>query len=926
MASPAERYAAARARARIERSQFGTFEARMEFELDDFQREACLAVQDGHGVLVAAPTGAGKTVVGEFAVDLALATGRKAFYTTPIKALSNQKYLDLAREYGTERVGLLTGDTSINSEAPVVVMTTEVLRNMLYGSSPTLAGLGFVVMDEVHYLADKFRGPVWEEVILHLAGDVQVVSLSATVSNAEEFGEWLTAVRGDTAVIVAERRPVPLWQHVMVGSRMHDLYAHDVDPTDPGVDPPISPDLIEAIRTAERPRDNRSRGRNRHSGRRPRGPVVRPAPRSVVVEQLDRAGLLPAIVFVFSRAGCEGAVAQLQASGIRLTTVAEEKRIAAIIEERCADLPPEDLQVLNFWSWSQALRNGIAAHHAGMLPVFKETVEALFTAGLVKVVFATETLALGINMPARSVVLERLTKWDGQTHAEVTPGEYTQLTGRAGRRGIDTEGHAVVLYSSGLDPVALAGLASRRTYPLRSSFRPTYNMAVNLIARAGYAQAREVLETSFAQFQADRGVVGLARRARRLTEAMDGYAESMRCHLGDFAEYMDLRRSISDRESELSRARSRAQRQAVSNLAATLRRGDVIQVPSGRRSGHVVVLEAPSAPGLDGPVVSVITADARLRKLSGADLPYGTTAVTRVRIPKGFNPRKPAERRDVSSAMRTALGALAHDDPATMKKARAKVPSTAATDDTLGSLKKQLRAHPCHGCSDREEHARWFERWHKLRREREGVMKRIEGRTSSIARDFDRVCDVLLSLGYLRHKDDEWSLTGQGSWLRRLYSEKDLVLAECLRSGLWDGLNPAELAAVVSGVLFQSRSDEPAVPPIPGPPDGVLALAATGTARIARQIAAAEADRGLSPTEPVDLGMVRAMYRWASGRGLEDVLEADELAAGDFVRWAKQVLDVLDQLTHAAPQEDLRTNAREAIRTVRRGIVAHGTW
>ncbi len=922
MPSPAERYAAARKRARIERSQFGAFAARLEFELDDFQQEACLAVQDGRGVLVAAPTGAGKTVVGEFAVDLALSTGRKAFYTTPIKALSNQKYMDLARRYGTAKVGLLTGDTSINSEAPVVVMTTEVLRNMLYASSPALTGLGFVVMDEVHYLADRFRGPVWEEVILHLAEDVQVISLSATVSNAEEFGDWLSTVRGDTAVIVAERRPVPLWQHVMVGSRLYDLYAHDVDPTDPGTDPPISPDLIEAIRTAERPRGERSR-RGGRNYRRPRGPLVRPAPRPVVVDRLDRAGLLPAIVFIFSRAGCEAAVSQMQASGITLTTPEEQRQIDAIIEERCADLPAEDLPVLNFWSWSEALRQGVAAHHAGMLPVFKETVEALFTAGLVKVVFATETLALGINMPARSVVLEKLTKWDGQTHAEVTPGEYTQLTGRAGRRGIDTEGHAVVLYTSGVDPVALAGLASRRTYPLRSSFRPTYNMAVNLIARAGHTKAREVLETSFAQFQADRGVVGLARRARQLDEAMSGYADSMSCHLGDFEEYMHLRKQISDREGDLSRARSRAQRDAVNDLAAQLQPGDVIQVPSGRRSGHAVVLERPHAPGLDGPVVSVVTADARLRKLSGADLPYGTRTLTRVRLPKGFNPRKPAARRDISAAMRSALGALAHDDRPAKRR---KLPSTAATDTDLAELKRRLRAHPCHGCPDREEHARWYERWRKIRREYDGVMRRIEGRTASIARDFDRVCDVLHSMDYLRVQDGQWRLTPQGSWLRRLYSEKDLVLAECLRSGTWEELDEAQLAAVVSGVLYESRSDEPAVPAIPGPPDGPLAVAARETARIARQIASAEADRGLAPTDPVDLGLVRAMYRWASGRALEDVLEADDLAAGDFVRWAKQVLDVLDQLTHAAPTEQVRDVARDAIHAVRRGIVAHGTW
>lgn len=271
--SPAERYAAARRRAQDERGELAQFRELIGFQLDDFQLEACRALERGSGVLVAAPTGAGKTVVGEFAVHLALAAGRKAFYTTPIKALSNQKYADLVRRYGPDQVGLLTGDTTVNSEAPVVVMTTEVLRNMLYAGSGTLAGLGYVVMDEVHYLADRFRGPVWEEVIIHLPDDVQLVSLSATVSNAEEFGDWLATVRGDTTVVVSEHRPVPLGQHVLVRDELLELYAGHVDPTDPGVDPPINPDLrrLLASRTAEERRGPGDRGYRGRGGNRPGG-------------------------------------------------------------------------------------------------------------------------------------------------------------------------------------------------------------------------------------------------------------------------------------------------------------------------------------------------------------------------------------------------------------------------------------------------------------------------------------------------------------------------------------------------------------------------------------------------------------------------------------------------------------------------------
>ena len=925
MSSPAERYAAFQRRQLTERSPWGRFRASQGFELDDFQVQGCEALQDDRDVLVAAPTGAGKTVVGEFAIALGLERGRKAFYTTPIKALSNQKFADLREVHGAANVGLLTGDTTINGEAPIVVMTTEVLRNMLYSSSSTLTGLGYVVMDEVHYLADRFRGPVWEEVILHLAQDVHLVSLSATVSNAEEFGDWLTEVRGDTAVVVSEVRPVPLWQHVMVGRNVLDLYSSHVDPTRPGTNPPISPDLVESIRTAERqvnrgPTGGR-RGRGRHRGRPApsRHRIVRTPPRPMVIDRLDRAGLLPAIVFIFSRAGCEAAADQVVRQGITLTTEEERKQIAEVVERHCADLPREDLGVLDFWAWREALLAGVAAHHAGLLPVFKEAVEELFAAGLVKVVFATETLALGINMPARSVVLERLTKWDGRGHADVTPGEYTQLTGRAGRRGIDVEGHAVVLYSSGLDPVAVAGLASRRTYPLRSSFHPTYNMAVNLISTTGFGRARETLETSFAQFQADRSVVGLARQARTMSEALDGYAEAMACHLGDIEEYLALRTEISAREKDLSRARSRAARDATAELVGSLRRGDVIQIPHGRRAGFAVVLTTPDPPGLDGPLLHVLTTEARQARLTAADLPHGTDRWGRISIGKHVNPRRPQDRRDLAATLRNALGAA---EP----EARPRPLSTSGSDAALTAARDRLRHHPCHGCSDREDHLRWARRREKLAKEHQQLLRRIEGRTSSIARDFDRVCQVLTQLGYLTGAGDETTVTEQGAWLRRLYSEKDLVLAECLRGDIWAELDPAGLAAMASTVVYSSRSDDTGeLPTPPGRADGPLALAVHATRRISRRLDSLEREYGVRRAQPVDLGLVRPMYVWAQGGTLTDVLDAGDLAAGDFVRWSRQVIDLLDQIAIAAPSGELRRTARKAVGAVRRGIVAYGT-
>src|SRR5436190_11621552 len=584
---------------------YDAFAATFAFELDDFQVEACQALEEGHGVLVAAPTGAGKTLVGEFAVELAIETGRKCFYTTPIKALSNQKYHDLVSRYGPENVGLLTGDNVVNSEAPVIVMTTEVLRNMLYAGSRTLIGLGYVVMDEVHYLADRSRGAVWEEVIIDLPDSVALVSLSATVSNAEEFGEWLQTVRGDTVTIVEERRPVPLYQHVLVGRRMLDLFAtSDVDAVAGFVKEgaPVNAELVRIARddwASTRMRDRRTpKGRPQRGGRRPvgNGRRVWIPSRADVLDRLDGAGLLPAIVFIFSRVGCDAAVEQVLRSGLRLTTPEERDEIFAFVEEACAALPDEDRAVLGFHDFLDGLTRGIAAHHAGMLPAFKQCVEQLFVRGLCKAVFATETLALGINMPARTVVLEKLSKWNGETHADITPGEYTQLTGRAGRRGLDVEGHAVVLWQPGMNPSEVAGLASTRTYPLRSSFRPSYNMAVNLVHQVGRSRARELLEMSFAQFQADKAVVGLARQLAKSEDALQGYAEAATCDRGDFMEYAALRRRVSELEKNAARAKRAHRREEVIASLAQLHRGDVIEVPGGKFAGYAVVLDRGTSP------------------------------------------------------------------------------------------------------------------------------------------------------------------------------------------------------------------------------------------------------------------------------------------------------------------------------------------
>lgn len=875
-----------------------------EFPLDDFQRRSCEILANGSSVLVAAPTGAGKTVVGEFAVHLALDSGQKCFYTTPIKALSNQKFNELVARYGTEQVGLLTGDTNINSEAPIVVMTTEVLRNMLYARSSTLRDLGYVVMDEVHYLGDRFRGPVWEEVIIHLPSHVIVVALSATVSNAEEFGAWLAEVRGATEIIVEESRPVPLWQHVMAGKQLYDLFVDD------GRDV-VNPELISLARREERGvRDSgRGRGRGPQRGRSDLTPW-----RSDAVERLNRADLLPAIYFLFSRAGCDDAVEQCLRAGLRLTTPAEQRQIDSMVLGSMMGLPDEDLAALGFTDWHEGLRRGIAAHHAGMLPQFKEVVESLFQRGLIKVVFATETLALGINMPARSVVLERLVKYNGETHVDLSPGEYTQLTGRAGRRGIDVEGHAVVLWQPGIDPAAVAGLASTRTYPLRSSFRPSYNMAVHLVDTLGMVPARELLETSFAQFQADKSVVHLTRELRRYDEALEGLRESMECHLGDFVEYSGLREELSRMEKDGSKKGLQRNREGVSAALRALRPGDVISIPRGKYAGPAVVIAQSHGNAASEPRPLVLTTERQVRRISAVDVDRPIEPIARLRLPKHFDAKVPTMRRDLS---RRLIDVAADAD----------VPGTRARrgateeDPRISALRAELRAHPCHGCEQREDHARWSERYHRAARQRAEVEGQIKGRTHTIARQFDRVCEVLLELGYLARSGGTLTVTPAGRMLAGLYTEADLLVATVLNGGHWTDLQPSEMAAVASAVLYESRrSDDETAPAVPA---GRISVALDELDEAWSGIVGVERTHRVPLTRRPDRGLVWAVYRWAQGASLLTVLTSNDITAGDFVRWTRQVIDLLGQIAQTLPETDARARtARDAADLLTRGVIA----
>lgn len=841
--TPAERYARFDRVKRQRRFIAAKFADTLPFELDRFQTDANEALEQGSNVLVAAPTGAGKTVVADFAVYLAQQQNAKAFYTTPIKALSNQKYHDLVALYGPDKVGLLTGDTSINSEADIVVMTTEVLRNMLYEHSTTLQALRYVVLDEVHYLADRFRGPVWEEVIIHLPQSVRIVGLSATVSNVEDFADWIASVRGETKLVVSEHRPVPLEQYVLVQRdprtepELFDLYRHDDNgrPTTK-LNARLTNRLDEYMR-----REQRRRGAERPDRRKGRGRHGRPESRSArqveryqpkrwaVVDELNFLGMLPAIYFIFSRNGCDEAVDQCLDAGLRLTSDDEALRIRSIVDEMIeGQLTHDDLKTLHFARFRHALEEGFAAHHAGMVALFKQIVERLFEEGLIKVVFATETLALGINMPARSVVIEKLEKYDGTGIVGLTPGEYTQLTGRAGRRGIDTIGNAVVVDHRGFTPETAVALSSKRVYPLHSSFKPTFNMAVNLLNTSDYETARITLDHSFAQWEANESAWQIEARIDALTAALAGYAEAMTCEYGDFTDLLRIRMQLNE-----------------------------LQKNERRKLKHEV---------------------------------FATNA-------------------DKSRAFRRL-------------------------DARIAKLKELEHDHPCKQCPDFQDHMKWGHRWMRETRELERLRQRYDSRTGSVARQFDRICEILDRLGYLERTDHDgvrdYTLTEQGQLLRRLYSERDLVLAQAITEGVLDDLSAPQIAALLSSLLYEARRGEGGEPRrYPGGPHGLVAQRARELKYLDEQVLVLCEDAGMdSYLQPLDFGIVDIIYDWACGDSLAQVLEHTELTGGDFVRNAKRLADVLQQIAVAEPYMGeqhamLAARAREAFDAVNRGIVAY---
>jgi ATP-dependent RNA helicase HelY len=604
--------------------------------------------------------------------------------------------------------------------------------------------------------------------------------------------------------------------------------------------------------------------------------------------------MLPAIYFIFSRAACDDAVKQCMDSGLRLTTPEEAREIRAIAEVRTEILSEDDLGVLGYARWLAGLEAGFAAHHAGMVPPFKETVEACFSAGLVKTVFATETLALGINMPARSVVIEKLSKFTGERHEFLTPGEYTQLTGRAGRRGIDDVGYAVVLWSPYVPFDQVAGLASTRTYALRSSFRPTYNMACNLVRRYPPDAAHHLLNLSFAQYTSDRDVVRLEAQLERSGQLLAHAQREATCELGDVWEYRRLLREDDDDDGRSPRRPSL--RAGVVSALERVRPGDVLLVSGGKSAGRVAVISTANRRG-DDVRIGALTASRRYLTLSARDFRFPPRPVGRVELPVPYAPRNPGFRREVAQAL-------------------ARVRPNESPAGPPRNAPGPIEQHPVAACPDLRKHLRAAERAERLTKDLRRLERRIQGRTESLARQFDRVLRVLETWGYV----EGWSLTEGGEVLGRIYHECDLLVAEALRAGLFDGLDPTGVAALASTFTYEARRPEGA--PDPWFPSPQLRRRWDDLERLATELNAAEEEAGLPLTRRPDAGFVAHAHGWAAGEELSEVIVDEAVSGGDFVRNVKQLIDLVRQLGDIAPDPATGKTAREAADRLFRGVVA----
>lgn len=745
------------------------------FPLDDFQLEAINHLENGKSVVVCAPTGSGKTVIAEYAVEMALMSNSRCFYTTPLKALSNQKLYDLRKKYGEDKVGLLTGDTSINRDAPIVVMTTEVFRNMLYGTilgdvTRNLANVSSVVLDECHYMNDSERGTVWEESIIYAPKNIQLVALSATIANAQELTTWIDETHGPTELVVSDYRPVPLRFHYFGERRIYPLLA-------PG----------GACNSFLKSRFGKKKGFVKQEKRRrpPGGLYTHPAD---VLANLSARNMLPAIYFLFSRRGCEEAMKM--ARGIPLLLPEEQKELRERVQEFTRDNPN-----LANHPHIPYLFEGMSVHHAGMLPSWKGMVEKLFQRGLLKVVFATETLAAGINMPARSTVISSIQKRSDEGHRELRPSEFLQMSGRAGRRGMDDVGHVVVLHNPFESVEDAAKLATAKADPLSSRFTPSYGMVLNLLERHTIDDARDLIERSFGQFLINHQL-----------EPM--YEQRMNW------------------ENELQR------------------------------------LQSPLCPTEPG------------------DLHLYAKRLENVRA-------KHKQLKQMEKGFKTTA-------------ARAKQDALVAMNDVkvnIQELVKEAYAMPCHGCPVQKPCSKQAERIGQLEKRIRDLDKRVQRETTYYWRTFEALANILRMEGYI----DGNRPSALGRTAAGIRGQNELFLTEVAMSGLFESLEPVDLAAVITALVGDdSRANESMR--VRCSPQVEVAI--MEVQKLVRRILRQQKDFDVDMPITIGISLCGLTQMWAQGAGWDAIRNATPYDEGDVVRGIRRTLDLARQYVRANGMPD----------------------
>lgn len=866
------------------------------FPLDPFQIEAMEILASGNSVLVSAPTGSGKTVVAEFAVFLALKSNTRCIYTTPLKALSNQKYRDLKAALPGQ-VGLMTGDVVLHPEAPILIMTTEILRNILHADPARVADVSHVILDEAHYIGSEGRGTVWEETIVFLNKHTAVTALSATIPNAQELATWVSSVHKDMQVVTHAERPVPLKPFVAA----------------PGIKPLYN---------------DRGRLAVKRFGDE-EGWVDQPDA-IAIVRDLKLKEMLPAIYFIFSRMGCEEQAKDVINADLELTTPAERLEIERMVKE-AVEQTPGMLGSHATKRWLELLPFGAAPHHAGLLPPLKFLIERLFQRALIKVVFATETLAAGINMPARTVVLSSVIKRTDEGNRMLTVGEFQQMMGRAGRRGMDVVGYGVVVVSHRYSPMEVAHLVSGPVEPLKSRFTLNYNMVANLTHRYDEDSARRIVEQSFAQFQSSGAVASLFDRKRRALERlkeMDSRcvldeAKAREAQLEELKLLRGNRESLRKRLVNMEGSRQYVSRQSAISQLATAPSGSWVLVhPPGTpgpqlgilldvqkvKSGDVhysVLLEAPAITRLGARhLVMVLPAEPVHGLPESVIDKAGRLSYLQQHTPGDYRPTW-HEWIDASGLDLEAM-VKPITEPPEILKARAK----------LREVDQQLKTFPCTSCKVRKGCQDVVKDARVLEQETARYSKEIDIIHTNHWRGFQKLVRFLQEVGFLRNRE----LLARGQALANVRTSNELVSAEAIAGGYLEDLTPVELAAVVSALVAEPVRGRQSWRALKFSPTLHHVFETLGKA--AKNLARVQLKYEIEQPIYLVTDYVGLTQAWAEGLEWAPIIESSGIDEGQLVRHLRQVIDLLQQLRDIpGVGATFRARARDAAALLDRDIV-----